>query len=75
MSDDPAPTAVSDADADSTDSDTGGDDGSSPARDIDALRTVADYQFGAGAGTTLFPTDRALRDPPVDRRTAPTGPH
>jgi|AntDeeMetageno50_2_1112565.scaffolds.fasta_scaffold00322_11 uncharacterized protein with predicted RNA binding PUA domain len=57
MSDDPAPTAVSDADADSTDSDTGGDDGSSPARDIDALRTVADYQFGAGAGTTLFPTD------------------
>lgn len=23
----------------------------------DALRTVADYQFGAGAGRTLFPTD------------------
>jgi len=52
MSDEPASTAVSDADAADDDS-----DGSSPARDIDALRTVADYQFGAGAGTTLFPTD------------------
>jgi len=52
MSDKPASTAVSDADAADDDS-----DGSSPARDIDALRTVADYQFGAGAGTTLFPTD------------------
>jgi len=52
MSDEPAPTAVSDPDAADDDS-----DGSSPARDIDALRTVADYQFGAGAGTTLFPTD------------------
>jgi uncharacterized protein with predicted RNA binding PUA domain len=28
----------------------GGDDG-----DLRALRTVADYQFGAGAGTVLFP--------------------
>ena len=52
MSDEPASAAVSDADAADTDS-----DGSSPARDIDALRTVADYQFGAGAGQTLFPTD------------------
>jgi len=52
MSDEPASAAVSDADAVDTDSDS-----SSPARDIDALRTVADYQFGAGAGTTLFPTD------------------
>ena len=61
MSDDPASTAVSDADADTksdSDGDTsGGAAGSSPARDIDALRTVADYQFGGGAGTTLFPTD------------------
>ena len=52
MSDESASTAVSDPDVVDTDS-----DGSSPARDIDALRTVADYQFGAGAGTTLFPTD------------------
>ena len=52
MSDEPASAAVSDADAADTDS-----DGSSPARDIDALRTVADYQFGAGAGQALFPTD------------------
>ena len=61
MSDDSASTAVPDADADSTAAtDTGGGGGSSPARDIDALRTVADYQFGAGAGTTLFPTDEAF---------------
>ena len=26
-----------------------------PARDLTELRTVADYQFGAGAGHTLFP--------------------
>jgi len=50
MSDDPASTAGSDADSEGT-------AGGSPARDIAALRTVADYQFGAGAGTTLFPTD------------------
>jgi uncharacterized protein with predicted RNA binding PUA domain len=49
MSDDSVSTAVPDADA----IDDGGD--SSPARDIDELRTIADYQFGAGAGTTLFP--------------------
>lgn len=53
MSDEPASTAVSDGDA-PTDRDV---DGATPARDIDALRTIADYQFGAGAGTALFPTD------------------
>ena len=52
MSDESASTAVSDPDVVDTDS-----DGRSPARDIDALRTVADYQFGAGAGQALFPTD------------------
>ncbi|WP_253737941.1 PUA domain-containing protein [Halohasta salina] len=52
MSDEPASTGESDVGAASD-----GADGSTPARDIDALRTVADYQFGAGAGTTLFPTD------------------
>jgi len=51
MSDDSVSTAVPDADA----TDDSGD--SSPARDIDELRTIADYQFGAGAGTSLFPTD------------------
>jgi len=54
MSDDPASTTVSDADT------SGDDDDGSPARDIDALRTVADYQFGAEAGTTLFPTDETF---------------
>ena len=29
----------------------------SSAPDLDALRTVADYQFGAGAGAALFPDD------------------
>ena len=29
----------------------------SSAPDLDALRTVADYQFGAGAGRALFPDD------------------
>ncbi|MEZ3116967.1 PUA domain-containing protein [Halobaculum sp. MBLA0147] len=29
------------------------------ARDLGQLRTVADYQFGAGAGTALFPTTEA----------------
>ncbi|MFD1641119.1 PUA domain-containing protein [Halohasta litorea] len=57
MSEEPASTAVSDADADS---DTGGVDSGSPARDIDALRTVASYQFGAEAGTTLFPADESF---------------
>jgi len=58
MSDEPASAAVSDADADG---DTGGNaDSSSPARDIDALRTVADYQFGSEAGATLFPTDETF---------------
>jgi len=27
---------------------------------IDELRTAADYQFGSGAGTTLFPADEEL---------------
>ncbi len=27
---------------------------------LDALRTVANYQFGAGAGSTLFPPEEAL---------------
>lgn len=30
------------------------------AADVDALRTVADYQFGRGAGDALFPEDAAL---------------
>jgi uncharacterized protein with predicted RNA binding PUA domain len=30
------------------------------ARDLASLRTVADYQFGAGAGTALFPPDGDL---------------
>jgi len=51
MSDEPASTAISAADAE-TDDNT-----HSPARDIDGLRTVADYQFGSGAGVALFPTD------------------
>ncbi|MFB6304654.1 MAG: PUA domain-containing protein [Haloferacaceae archaeon] len=29
------------------------------AKDLSALRTVADYQFGAGAGAALFPPDAA----------------
>ena len=29
--------------------------GEAPARDLDDLRTVADYQFGVTAGRTLFP--------------------
>ncbi|ESP88882.1 PUA domain-containing protein [Candidatus Halobonum tyrrellensis] len=32
----------------------------SSAPDLDALRTVADYQFGAGAGAALFPDDDAV---------------
>ena len=28
--------------------------------DLDALRTVADYQFGTGAGRALFPPDEAV---------------
>lgn len=51
MSDEPASTASSASDAETT------DDTDSPARDIDSLRTVADYQFGAGAGRALFPLD------------------
>jgi uncharacterized protein with predicted RNA binding PUA domain len=30
-------------------------------RDLRQLRTVADYQFGEGAGSALFPADEALR--------------
>jgi uncharacterized protein with predicted RNA binding PUA domain len=29
-------------------------------RDLESLRTVADYQFGAGAGAALFPRDADL---------------
>ncbi|HKJ60002.1 MAG TPA: PUA domain-containing protein [Halobacteriales archaeon] len=36
------------------------------ATDVTTLRTVADYQFGAGAGTALFPPGET----PVIRRTA-----
>lgn len=32
----------------------------SDAQDLADLRTVADYQFGAGAGTALFPPDDTL---------------
>lgn len=31
------------------------------AEDLSALRIVADYQFGAGAGTALFPPEEQLR--------------
>jgi len=31
-----------------------------PARDLAELRTVADYQFGAGAGEVLFPSDEPI---------------
>jgi uncharacterized protein with predicted RNA binding PUA domain len=30
-------------------------------RDLGQLRTVADYQFGSGAGAALFPASRGLR--------------
>jgi uncharacterized protein with predicted RNA binding PUA domain len=30
------------------------------AREVDALRVVADYQFGAGAGRALFPPEATL---------------
>jgi uncharacterized protein with predicted RNA binding PUA domain len=30
------------------------------ARDLDQLRTIADYQFGAGAGAALFPPEETL---------------
>ncbi|SDM15088.1 conserved protein with predicted RNA binding PUA domain [Halogranum gelatinilyticum] len=33
----------------------------SDAEDLADLRTVADYQFGAGAGDGLFPADEQLR--------------
>lgn len=33
----------------------------SDAEDLADLRIVADYQFGAGAGDALFPTDEELR--------------
>ena len=31
-----------------------------PSDDLDSLRVVADYQFGAGAGKALFPPDEPL---------------
>ena len=36
-----------------------GDDGDRAAETLADLRTVADYQFGAGAGAALFPADEA----------------
>ncbi|ESS08748.1 MAG: prefoldin, molecular chaperone implicated in de novo protein folding, alpha subunit [uncultured archaeon A07HN63] len=48
------------ADGDSgggTDGDDGGDGGD---RGIESLRTVADYQFGSGAGEVLFPPDENI---------------
>lgn len=33
---------------------------SEPFRDVDRLRTIADYQFGAGAGSELFPPGETL---------------
>jgi uncharacterized protein with predicted RNA binding PUA domain len=32
---------------------------SEPFRDVDRLRTIADYQFGAGAGVALFPNEES----------------
>ena len=45
--------------AGSIDSD-GSADSDQPARDLTELRTVADYQFGAGAGTALFPPGESI---------------
>ena len=49
---------------DSADGDSGGDsdgdDGNDGDRGIESLRTVANYQFGAGAGEVLFPPDEAI---------------
>ena len=52
MSDNPASTAGSKSTTGS-----GSASGGSPTHDIDSLRTVADYQFGAGAGAALFPVE------------------
>jgi uncharacterized protein with predicted RNA binding PUA domain len=53
MSDESVSTAVSEPD-------TNANSDSSPARDIGALRIIADYQFGGGAGLALFPTDQTF---------------
>ncbi|MEF8780806.1 MAG: PUA domain-containing protein [Haloferacaceae archaeon] len=36
------------------------DDADDSSSGLESLRTVADYQFGAGAGEALFPTDEEL---------------
>jgi uncharacterized protein with predicted RNA binding PUA domain len=62
MSDEDAGRSTATAAAESA-ADSGVDDAHDPASDatgdrgIDELRTVADYQFGAGAGVALFPPD------------------
>jgi uncharacterized protein with predicted RNA binding PUA domain len=40
--------------------DATGDDASNHDRGLDELRTIADYQFGAGAGKILFPPGEAI---------------
>ncbi|MFW6320980.1 MAG: PUA domain-containing protein [Halohasta sp.] len=47
-------------DAASTTSVADSGDTGKQARDIDGLRTIADYQFGAGAGRALFPVDESF---------------
>ena len=42
-----------------SDDETGEDD-SNHDRGLDELRTIADYQFGAGAGAALFPPGEAI---------------
>ena len=40
--------------------DTTSDNSTSHDRGLDELRTIADYQFGAGAGAALFPPGEAI---------------
>ena len=58
----PSESPVVDVDDDATPADSDADrttpadgDATGGRRDVRALRTVADYQFGAGAGVALFP--------------------
>ena len=43
-----------------TPSDDATDDANTHDRGLDELRTIADYQFGAGAGVALFPPGEAV---------------
>ncbi len=57
MSDDSSTRATQ---TDRTESETATVDRGRSARDLDELRTVADYQFGAGAGQALFPPGESI---------------